>query len=387
MRGRRFSVGAREPRLQHTRRSRPARQPAFDGRGGGLRCGPGEPGRRRRLRERRTGRRRTEDHRARDAAPHRHRRRPEPAVDDPRRALAPHRGARVRQHLGLRPPQPAEPARGALSRGLDRARGARRPHASRPDRRPGELQHLPPPVGPREAGRHRGPHERRPAGRGARRGVVRAGARCLRDRLSPARRACRALPRGGGGRGPAPPPGTDHLRGAPLPPPRRDLPAAPGARAASAPHARRPRPPDAPDHRGAGRHVELVRHAGGDPRAEPRPGRALPGHRPRPGHAHALALRLGDPDAAGVLGGRAGRRLGGGPGQGGAPPAGGPLGVAPGLPRLRRDVPRGRHRPLRHRRAPARAAARDGALRGRHPAPPPDGREPARAPRYRQIYA
>ena len=97
----------------------------------------------------------------------------------PRRALAPRRGARVRQHLGLRPPQPAEPPRWPVPRGLDHARRARRPHAAGADRRARELQHVPPPVGPREAGGHPRPDERRPPRRGAGRGLVRARARRL----------------------------------------------------------------------------------------------------------------------------------------------------------------------------------------------------------------
>lgn len=64
-----------------------------------------------------------------------------------------------------------------------------------------------------------------------------------------------------------------------------------------------------------------------------------------------------------------------------APAAGRPLGLGPGLPRLHRDVPRGRHRPLRHRRAPTRPDPGHGALRGRDPAgtsrPGVAGRRPA----------
>src|SRR5581483_7812482 len=182
--------------------------------------------------------------------------------------------------------------------------------------------------------------------------------------------ARRPLPGGRRGRGPAPEPGAHDLRGRALPPAGRDLSPATDPAAPAATHAGGAWSPDAPDHRRARRRLELVRHAGGDPRAERDPGRALPRDRPRSRNAHALAVRLGHPDPERVVGRRASGRVGGGPGPRRAPAAHGSVGVAAGLPGLHRDLPRGGHRPLRDRRAARRSAPGDGALRrGDPPAP------------------
>ena len=228
------------------------------------------------------------------------------------------------------------------------------------------------PSGPREAGGHARPDERRTARRGSGRRLVCRGARCFRDRLPSARGTGRALPRGRRGRRPTPSPGADDVRGATLPSARRSLPARP---------VQQPRPPLMLAGHGP-RMLRIIAELGdawnsfGTPAEIRQRNLILDEHCRAIGRDPATltrsSLRLGYTDSERVLGRRAGWELGREPGERRTPSDRRSLGVRPGLPRLHRDVSGSRDRPLRDRRAAHRAASRDGAVCGGHPARPSD---------------
>ena len=93
--------------------------------------------------------------------------RPEHVVGADRRTVAPVRGSRLRQPVGLRSLCPTEPPDRAVFRGLVAAGRPGGGHEEGPDRRAGELQHVPPPGPGREDGGDDRPHLRRPGRRRA----------------------------------------------------------------------------------------------------------------------------------------------------------------------------------------------------------------------------
>src|SRR5919206_101876 len=122
---------------------------------------------------------------------------PEPALADAGRAVAVLRVAGLRQPVGLRPSDPAQPTGRAVSRGLDAARRAGSKDGAGADRGARQLEYLSPPGPAREGGGDARPYLERTAGAWHRGRLVRPRASGVRDRVSNRPQACRTFPRGG----------------------------------------------------------------------------------------------------------------------------------------------------------------------------------------------
>ena len=113
---------------------------------------------------------------------------------DLRRTVRAGRRAGLRPHLVGRPPDAdGSTTRPADIRGVDVAGGSRGADQTGSHRHPGHQQHLSPPVGACEAGRHGRPHQRRPADPWHRHRLVPGRAPQVRHRLSRCARAGRKL--------------------------------------------------------------------------------------------------------------------------------------------------------------------------------------------------